>query len=274
MNVQIKIRSGASWVALHPKTNLDQLSDITAAGKAIAKLGNPETSGSFIAVTTTGGASYRTPAQVLSDIVAAPKVHDHGIANITGLAAALAGKADLVGGKVNTSQVPAWLLGGQRFTAAISAGTHTLDATYLSAQGIAPLDTTAVGKYFIFTGASGCVLTLGANIILTTGDENVTSGPITLEHGDWIVYRGYSSPNYQFDVLNNNYQHASTTAAGIGQLSTGSATTRGGLATTSNSLKVVDENALRNVLKGIYYESSEAGVATPLTGDLLFQYTE
>lgn len=271
MNVQIKIRSGASWVALHPKTNLDQLLDITATGKAIAKLANPA-SHSFISVNTTGVASYRTPAEVLSDIGASPSSHGHVITGIQGLTAALAGKADLVDGKISTSQIPAWLLGGLRFAAAISTDTLMLEASWLSTQGITTSNITAPGKYFIVTAASGCVVTVGANVVVITGDENVNTGSITLEQGDWIVYRGYSSPNYQIDILNNNYQHASTTAAGIGQLSLGSATTRGGLATTPNSLKVVDENALRNVLKGIYYEDTEAGVATPLTGDLLFEY--
>ena len=192
MNVQIKIRSGASWVALHPKTNLDQLSDITATGKAIAKLANPTSHHSFISVSTTGVASYRTVSEVLSDIGASPSTHGHVITGIQGLTAALAEKADLVDGKISSSQIPAWLLGGLRFAAAISTDTLMLEAAWLSSQGITTSNFTAPGKYFICTAASGCVVTVGSNVVVITGDENINTGSIKLEQGDWIFYRGFS----------------------------------------------------------------------------------
>ena len=271
-NVQLKIRTAGDWVAIHPKTNIEQLTDISIAGKAVAKLGNPETEGSFIAISTQGAASYRTPTQVRADLHASQIGHGHVIGDVTSLAATLATKADLYQGKLSSSQVPTWLLGGLRFKAAITGATATINQAFLTTHEIGT-DPSSVGKYFIVTNTAGCSVTFDSALIaFTTGDESVTTGTIVLEQGDWIVFRKYETGIYQFDILNNNYQRASTTAIGIGRLSDGSITVRGALSSSSNSLKVMDEFAVRNVMKGIYYEDTPAAVTTPLIGDLLLEY--
>lgn len=268
-NVKIKIRNGSGWEQIHPETNLSQIVDMTPGGRNIASLANPTTTG-LVKLEANGTASITAMANIREEIGAAATTHPHVQSHIDGLVSALAGKADLSGGKIISTQIPDWIIGGLKFVSpAVSGATLTLDATFRSTYGMTD-DIATKGRYVIISAAS-CTVTLTANHIVTTGDEGVTGSGIILEQGDWIVYRGKNGGNYEFDVVNNNYQVASTEATGVVQLSSGVVTSRGGLSASSDPTKVMDEFAVRQVLKGIYYESSEAAVSSPLQNDLLFE---
>lgn len=269
-NVKLKIRGASAWEQVHPETNLDQLSDISVAGKNIAKLANPAAEG-FVQVASNGAASIVATEAVRTLIGAAAITHFHIQSDITGLVTALAGKADLSGGKIISSQIPDWMIGGLKYAGFIPASTSTLSigGSFRSTSGMTD-DATTKGRYIIITAPS-CSVTLEANHVFMTGDEADLTGPVVLEQGDWIVYRGKNGANYEFDIVNNTYQEAAVGVPGVVSLTTGAAKSRAALASTSNPSKVVDEYALREVMKGIYYESSEAAIATPLQGDLLFE---
>lgn len=267
-NVKLKIRGASAWEQIHPETNLDQLSDISVAGKNIAKLANPAAEG-LVQVATNGAASIVATETVRTLIGAAAITHLHIQSDITGLVTALSGKADLSGGKIISSQIPDWMIGGLKYAGFKAEAALTLDATSRAAYGMTD-DATTKGRYIIITGGT-CVVTLSANHVFMTGDEGDTVTTVTLEKGDWIVYRGKNGTNYEFDIVNNTYQEAAVGVSGIVSLTNGAAKSRAVLASTSNPSKVVDEYALREVMKGIYYESSEAAIATPLQGDLLFE---
>ena len=267
---KLKIRNGNAWEQIHPETNLDAIIDMTTGGRNIAKLANPGSAG-LVRLNTDGTAQIVPLAQVRTDIGAAATNHSHIESEITGLTAALNKKADLVGGKIISTQIPDWMIGGLKYIDQITSATKTVDGTFRSTYGMTD-DATSKGRYVVINVAT-CTITLGANHILMVGDEGATTGSIVLERGDWIVYRGKNGSNYEFDIVNNEYQQATTSVTGVVQLSNGSITTRGGLASSSSGTKVIDEYALRQVLKGIYYGANEASVSNPLQNDILFEIT-
>lgn len=269
-NVKLKIRNGAGtgWDLLHPETNVEQISDAEAVGKALLRLAAP-TGNAMIKVLPGGTVEYVAVANIPALIGASPTVHTHTIAQITNLTTQLAAKADLSGGKIQSTQMPSWILGGLKYVMAISESSKTIDATFLTALGASTNEST-FGRYAIVT-ADTCILTLAANYVLMSGDEGDTTSTVTLEKGDWIVYRGHDNSTFRFDIINNTYQHAGTGAVyGIVGLTSGSATSRVSLSSSSSSTKVVDEAALRSVMKDIIYADTEPGSSLP--GDLLIEY--
>lgn len=269
-NVKLKIRNaaGTGWDLLHPETNVAQISDAGAVGKALLALAAP-TGNAMIKVLPGGTVAYVAVADIPALIGASPTVHTHTIAQITNLTTQLAAKADLVAGVIKSDQMPSWILGGLKYVMPISESSKTIDATFRTALGVTT-DTSTYGRYAIVT-ADTCILTLAADHVLMSGDEGDTTSPVTLEKGDWIVYRGHDGGTYRFDIINNTYQHASTGAVyGIVGLTSSSATSRVSLSSSSSSTKVIDEAALRAVMKDIIYADTEPGSSLP--GDLLIEY--
>lgn len=277
-NIKIKLKVSGAWQQMFPETRVDQIIDAGSAGKALLKKANPGAT-SFAKVVNTDGVitvDWRTPAQMLSDLGAAPTVHTHDVDDVTGLVAALAAKADLSGGVIVSSQIPSFVTGGLKFKEAISTTTLSVTGTWLNDKGIAAVvgnDNTARGTYFIITNAAGCDITLGAGVTIDApGDEGVYTGTIHLEVGDWLVFKIYESSTYKLTIINNTYQKADTANYGIVRISDSAATVRGALADSVSAEKVIDEKKLRDVMKDIYYADTEAGASTAINGDLLFEY--
>ena len=197
-NGKLKIRSSSGWDLIHPETNLDQVSDMSVAGRAIAKLGDPGAEG-FLKVTTEGVPTVVATASVRTAIGAAATSHPHVISDVTNLVSTLAAKADLSNGTIKSTQVPSWILGGLKFVQAINTATLTINEANRATWGMTS-DITTKGRYLIVTVS--CAVTLDANHIFTTGDEQSMSN-VTLEPGDWIVFRGLNGSTYEFDIINN-----------------------------------------------------------------------
>jgi len=89
--------------------------------------------------------------------------------------------------------------------------------------------------------------------VLAPGDEGDYTTGMVIEAGDWLIYRGYSGTKYQFSIANNTYGLAATNHRGTAKISLGSITKRALLSNTSNGEKVIDEKALRTVMKDIHY---------------------
>lgn len=286
VNVRIKRKlSGAGWDTLFPETTVDQIK-LNTSGDALSaftdnilKVENadvPSSSNSFVKVSTSGGVSFRTPTQFIGDIGAAPAVHNHTQAQVTNLTTTLNGKADLVSGKVASSQIPDYLFSGLKFARIAGDNGHTalsdlkddIDAAFGSST-----DLQREGGYFVanvdFTLTAGT----GSHTVIGGGDEGDASLPIDLEKGDWIVYIGYntSTSSNEWSIVNNTYRLAEENGVtGIVSLSPGTIETRAGLSATSNGEKVMDEYAVRKVMKDIFYTSNEANLTGVETGDLAF----
>jgi hypothetical protein len=128
--------------------------------------------------------------------------------------AAANGVATLDGsGLIPYNQLPSSLTGGLKFVNGLSVNTDldTLGALYSNS-------TDAIGSYWIATAE--IVLTSAANsVVLAPGDEGDNTFPITIEAGDWIIISSWAANDYEFAIVNNTYQQASTTAYGISRLS-------------------------------------------------------
>lgn len=272
-NALLKVRSGG-WIQIHPETNLGQIIGKSTLGGNLVTLANPGADGLVVA-TTTGGATVMPFNTVISTIGASPYTHPHDQLDITGLVADMAAKADLSGGKIISSQIPDWMIGGLKFVDSYDLidTPVTVNLSFRTTYGMtatSSLDKTNVGKYIIFT--VNCTVSFDANHIPLTGDEGDTTGSIDVEAGDWIIFRGYDGTNYQFDIINNTYRNADEGIPGIVALSDGSATTRAGLHSSHSSLKMVDEYSLSKVLRTVYYEDAEGDCVSPQNGDILFEY--
>lgn len=279
-NVTLRRLNNGVWDHLYPKTTVDQIVDLSTVGTNLLDKANP-TVNSFIRINSNGSVDYLTATQLKSaadGIDAADKVHTHTIADITNtvaeggdgvdLATKLSGKADLTapGGTVQTSQIPDFLFSGMRFIAAASTG-DTL--TSLLAQINGSSDVEKKGGYFVATAEF--TLAQGTNTLLTVayGDDggSETGSSITVEKGDWIVYAGSNN----FAIVNNTYRVADTSSRGIVALSAGTNTLRSQLHNTSSGDKVMDEFAVKTVMKEIFYTSTQP--STGQSGDLWFEGT-
>lgn len=271
-NVRLKIYNDG-WVEIHNETNIEQILGLSFSGKKLLELSHDVNNETFIKVHTSGGIELVEKGDMPSHIGAALAVHPHEIADINNLQASLNAKADISGGKILSTQIPGYLIGGMKKAESyeVSDATVTIGSAFRALHGMDNSGTTE-GKYVIITNANGCDVDLDANHILTTGDEGQITGTIHLEEGDWIVFRGYDGTNYEFDVINNKYRVATTTERGVGRLSPGTVTARTGLASSSNSDKIIDEFALSKVLKGIYRVTNAAtDIANPKNGDLAIE---
>lgn len=264
VNVTLRRFNGTTWDILYPKTTIDQITDLSTAGANLLNKANP-TVNSFIRINDDGSVDYRTAAQLKTDIDAADAVHQHTIADINQdavtLAQELALRADLVGGKIDSSQIPDFLFGGLRFIDALS-GAQTLSTIYSNING--DTDAEKVGGYFVASG--DITVTLGTHTIAYGDDGDETAANTVVEKGDWLVYAG----SQEWAVVNNTYRLATTSSRGIVSLSAGSNTLRSQLSNTSNGTQVMDEKAVKTVMKDIFYQAS---TPTGATGDLWFEGT-
>jgi hypothetical protein len=256
-------RYNSGWDSLFPRTVSDQIADATIVGKNFIKKTTP-LANAFLQVDTDGDINERNAVQLRSDISASQIGHTHTTDQISNngdtLTTILGEKADLSGGTIISSQIPDFLLGGMRYHNTISGGTLALDTLTSGLPGNAAEQ---VGLYVIM--GQDTVVTFTTSSIGGVGDEGETASGLTLEAGDWLVYEGANVWN----VVNNTYRVASTDQNGVVKISDGSITSRTSLSSTSSGLKVIDENALRSVLKDIHYGGSPSG----LTGDLWFDGT-
>lgn len=291
VNITLKRFNGTTWDTMHPATELAQIIDSTATGRNLAAL-NTVGAERFIKIGTCSISTHKTQAAcegaggvwdnagialldstaLLAAIDAAPSQHDHIIDDITGLGTALAGKANLTNGLIDSDEIPEFLFSGLRFVTTLSANTslEDLKSTYLTQT----LDKEKAGGYFIATAPVAITFTTetmaygddGYTVNDGTGTQasESTSG-LTLEIGDWLVYQGSG----QWGIVNNTYRLASQSFSGIVSISNTGATLRSQLSGTSSGLKVMDEKTVKDVMKDILYASSEPG--TGQTGDLLFQ---
>jgi len=264
VNVTLRRFNGTSWDILYPKTTVDQITDLSTVGTSLLNKANP-TVNSFIRINQNGSVDYRTAAELKVDIDAADAVHGHIIGDVTGLQDELNGKANLSGGKIVSSEIPDFLFSGMRFIDTASSG-DTMTSLLSEING--SQDKEKKGGYFVVTG--DFTLVSGTNTALTVayGDDGTEIGAsVAVEQGDWIVYAG----NDDFAIVNNTYRVATTSANGIVRLSAGTNTLRSQLSSTSNGEKVMDEKAVKTVIKDLFYQAS-----TPVsgqTGDLWFEGT-
>jgi hypothetical protein len=265
-NVNIKLRryNGAGWDVLYPKTTVDQIVDLSTVGTSLLNQANPAVT-SFVQVGTNGSTSYLNASQLKTAIDAANAVHYHTIADInqdaTTLQEELDLRADLSNGKILSSQIPDFLFGGLRFIDALT-GAQTLSTIYSNING--STDAEKVGGYFVASG--DITVTLGTHTIGYGDDGDETAGGTIVEKGDWLVYAG----NQEWAVVNNTYRKATTGARGIVSLSSGTIAVRSGLSSTTDGDKVMDERAVKTVMKEIFYQLSTPSGAT---GDLWFEGT-
>lgn len=127
-------------------------------------------------------------------------------------------------GKVTASQLPAYIFGGMTYAGLLDLSTNkTLDDIMEDSD---PGDTanklSAIGEYLQVSNTG--VLEQGSTwsaTILAPGDEGVTTFPIVLEAGDWIVISAYDDVAKTVDlgIVNNTYQDATTTLKGLVKLS-------------------------------------------------------
>ena len=269
VNVKIKYKNGSVWDQVFPETLVDQIRDATTVGKQIFKASTPVSEAKFIKIDTSGNFSWRTAAEMRSDLGAAVAGHAHTIDDITGAVAALADKANLNGTVITASEIPSYITGGLKYSGVIS--TDIVVQTWL--VGKLTTTDTSKGMYYIVTKADGAVITFDATVAFEApGDEGDVTSPITLEAGDWLVFRGYESSQYKFAVINNTYQHADAANYGIGRISPTTVATRGQLSSSLSADNLVDEKVLRQVMKDIYYKDSETDAATAISGDLLLEF--
>jgi hypothetical protein len=106
-------------------------------------------------------------------------------------------------------------------------------------------------------------------------DQDPGDVGLHLEVGDWIIFTGYAADggdagfnDLYFATMNNSYRIATALHQGVAQLSTG-ITTRTGLSTVSNSAKVIDEKALRDVMHDLVLVIEITAIDTDKT---LFRY--
>jgi hypothetical protein len=165
----------------------------------------------------------------------------------------------LDGGKITTSLLPEFVIGGMRFSGTINASAGTTEAnavgldtlfTELTFANWATTSQQSRGIYKVVThagfiknvdGTSGSVAyhqfqpNLSGGSI---GEEGDNTPPIYLEIGDWIVFSTAANPaggfNYFFySVVNNTYGEVTTTTAGV--MSAADKTKLDGIASNANN---------------------------------------
>lgn len=264
VNVTLRRFNGTSWDQLFPKTTVDQITDLSTVGTSLLNKANP-TENSFIRINQNGSVDYLNATALKTAIDAADAVHQHIIGDVTGLQDALNGKANLSGGKIVSSEIPEFLFSGMRFINTAASG-DTM--TTLLAEINGSLDKEKKGGYFVVT--EDFTLVSGTNTALTVAyadDGNESGASVLVEKGDWIVYAG----DDDFAIVNNTYRVATTSSNGIVRLSAGTSTLRSQLSGTSDGTKVMDEKAVKTVIKDLFYQSSTP--ASGQTGDLWFEGT-
>lgn len=286
INVRIKrLNSGATWDQLFPETTVDQIKlnqagdPLSAFSKNILETANPSAI-SFAKVDTNGGVTFRTSAQLIGDIGAAPATHNHIQSQVVNLTTDLGLKADLEAsgtnaGKIPASQIPDYLFSGMKFagTAGDSAANDSLEELFIDIDDALSSSTNLQREGAYFIASQDFALSFGTgHSLLAPGDEGETTSGLTIEAGDWITYIGYNATTskHEWAIINNTYREAEVGVTGVVKLSPATATTRAELSTSSSGLKVMDEFAVRKVMKDIFYTTDETGISGAATGDLAF----
>jgi hypothetical protein len=274
VNVTLRRYNGNWETKLFPKTTVDQISDRSTVGNNLLLKANPNAD-SFIQVEDDGDITYLNATQLKEAIDAAHETHQHSIADITNTAALggddvslqdkLNAKADLEDGKVKSTQIPEFLFSGMRFINTADSS-DTMTTLFDAINGT--LDKEKKGGYFVVTEDFTLVSGDTAALTVAYGDDGNEDGvSVPVEKGDWIVYAG----NNEFAIVNNTYRLATTGSNGIVRLSLGTNTLRSQLQTESNGEYVMDEKAVKTVIKDLFYQATTPGSAQ--TGDLWFQGT-
>lgn len=269
-NVTLNRKGAGGWDQLYPVTTVDQITDASTPAKNLLKAAAPGAD-RFIKVTSSGTISFIDAATLkgATELNAADKNHGHETDDITDansdtLTTVLAGKADLSNGKILTSQIPTYLFGGLKYSNSISANS-ALENLVSSLTG--STDEERKGSYLI-ASSNLTLSTAAGHTVEAPGDEDDNVLPIDIEAGDWVIYLGSNN----WAIKNNTYPDATTTTKGVVKLSAGTATSRSQLSdlTTNRGLRVMDEAAVKKVVRDIFYSSTTPSGAT---GDIWFQGT-
>jgi len=141
----------------------------------------------------------------------------------------------LDGGKIRSTYLPSYVIGGLRFVATQSLATSTsLSAIFGSGTTTNLVQATTADEALQRAG-SYVIVTTGGDLTSNSptpgssagyqfnapGDEGDDATPITLEAGDWIVFRQRTASGsplsvvYYFDIINNTYQDATNANKGV-----------------------------------------------------------
>lgn len=279
--VTIKRRiSSTEWETIYPKTTIGQVEGISTIAGNLLNYSTAVSTPSIIKVNSDNTVSMLSLDDLRVAIEASHKDHTHTLDHLDDWETTMANYADLEGGVVKGSQLPSWVVGGLKVKGALP-GNITLDDDFRkSASGFdiaAGLTNEQVkfhsGKYFIIEPSSGNEI-----IVTVTGDNKIvgeegsgvieSGGTITLEAGDWIVFRGKEGSKFVYDIVNNTYQRATTNFYGTAKITT--ATNRAGL--SGQSYNVIDEKALKSILKTIHYTDDLGSLVDVQIGDIVFEY--
>lgn len=262
---------------LYPKTLVAQIEDLSTIGANLLNLSAPagarmveiaaDGSINLIDADTLKGASYLDAASV---------GHGHVITDIAGLDTELQGKAGVdSAGKLLAAHIPDYLLHSMKFHKATDAtfiNAGNLDLTLMHADLPGTTETERKGYYFVVHQDISLVAGSEGSVIQAPGDEGEYTLPITIEAGDYIMYIGENGADHEWAIINNTYRLATNANKGVVQISPGGIYNRANLNNdVGNALKVVDENALKDVMKDIHYGGSLVGNGNQ--GDLWFDGT-
>jgi hypothetical protein len=148
-------------------------------------------------------------------------------------------------GKFVGTLFPDWITGARRYAGDISAATTTA-TLWTTLSALLNTGETGGGKYFVVTAGSA-VITVSTNHFLRVGEEDWTSGNITLETEDVLMLDkvvedggGAGVDYYYWVVINNKYQIGTDALHGILRLSSATNSTSGvssGIAATPAAVK-------------------------------------
>jgi hypothetical protein len=191
----------------------------------------------------------------------------------------------LTDGKISQSYLPSYIIGGLKFIGTQSLSTSTSLATIFGTGTTTNLVQATTADQALQQRGSYVIVTTGGELTSNSptpgtsagfqfnapGDEGDDTTPITLEAGDWIIFRQQVSSGsplsvvYYFDIINNQYQDATTTGKGVVTLS--SQTTYASL--TGNN--VVTDGRLKTLIDNANFAAAghlHTGVYQPVDGDL------
>jgi len=195
----------------------------------------------------------------------------------------------LTDGKISVGLLPNTVFDSLHFYGTISgaAANNDIHAAFsgavTAAAGFTP-PRSPVGFYWVINTAGTLTdvtgINAGGSIYITTVSQHVEGGTSTgstglLEVGDWVVITAFSGAGtlaspYTFEIspINNTYEAATSSVAGIVTLSNATATT-----SMNGSSKVITEDVLFDTIgtaagKIAAGDHLHAGVYQPLDGDL------
>ena len=283
--VTIKRRKSATeWESIYPKTTIDQIIDLSTIARNIFDLEEAVSEDSVLKINSNSTVSTIKLTELAAAIGAAEVGHQHRLDQLIDWESTMSNYAKLDGGVVDSSHLPSWVIGGLKLVGTKESSFTLDDAARESlfqmpnSVGTGEELKLYSGSYIIIepaTGQNDVEVTVAGNNKITgeEGSGEITSGgKIKLETGDWLVFREGkkvdSTTTYTFDIINNTYQRATEEFYGTAILS--ASTTRANL--NPNSKKVIDESALRKILKSIHYTDNLSSLSDVEIGDIVFYY--